>query len=467
FAAVTAAADTSLLVLGTAGSGKTTVALHRLARIAHQQPKEFPLRECGVIVPEEGLARLARRLLAPVGAKAEQVQTLDHWAITLATAVFGRLPPRCSDAPGVVVSLKRHPALYMALREQFQTLKPNQLTWRSLRRRLSELFSDRGFLSNVVARSHGGIASSAIEETVRHTMHQLADPVSVQLAQITDPRMKQALDGQALDVGSAEELAGTVDVEELPIILFLKAWRDGIAASHLAHLVIDEAEDMSPFELYVLGTLLREPISVTLAGDEAQQTHSSFRSWDFSLECLGLPSAPICRLMTSYRCPRPVTLLAQRVLGHLASGDAIATAREGAPVGRFQFDVESQADLFVVESVMELCRAEPEASIAIVLCSAEAATRFHALFREPGDARLILEGDFGFDAGIDVTHVDSVKGLEFDYVVLPDVSAKHYPETDDARRRLHVAITRTAHQLWLVSAGEGSPLVDSCSLGRT
>ena len=60
---------------------------------------------------------------------------------------------------------------------------------------------------------------------------------------------------------------------------------------------------------------------------------------------------------------------------------------------------------------------------------------------------------------MDVTDVASVKGLEFDYVVVPDASARAYPDTDDARRRLHVAVTRAAHQLWIAAPGTPSPLL--------
>jgi DNA helicase IV len=60
---------------------------------------------------------------------------------------------------------------------------------------------------------------------------------------------------------------------------------------------------------------------------------------------------------------------------------------------------------------------------------------------------------------VDVTDVENVKGLEFDYVILPDVTARAYPTNEEARRRLHVAITRASHQLWVVSSGVRSPLV--------
>jgi len=44
-------------------------------------------------------------------------------------------------------------------------------------------------------------------------------------------------------------------------------------------------------------------------------------------------------------------------------------------------------------------------------------------------------------------------------VVVPDASIRAYPDTEDARRRLHVAVTRAAHQLWIAVPGTPSPLV--------
>jgi DNA helicase IV len=60
---------------------------------------------------------------------------------------------------------------------------------------------------------------------------------------------------------------------------------------------------------------------------------------------------------------------------------------------------------------------------------------------------------------VDVSDVESVKGLEFDYVIVPDASARNYPATEEARRRLHVAVTRAAHQLWIAAVGTPSPLL--------
>jgi DNA helicase IV len=154
-----------------------------------------------------------------------------------------------------------------------------------------------------------------------------------------------------------------------------------------------------------------------------------------------------------------VTELARKILGHLAPASEPRASREGAPVGRFDFPTEQQAELFVVDAVRDLIEREPRASLAVLAHDTDTARRCYELIRELPEARLVLNGDFSFDPGIDVTDVDNAKGLEFDYVVVPDASADAYPMTDDARRRLHVAVTRTSHQLWLVSGGSVSPLL--------
>ena len=91
----------------------------------------------------------------------------------------------------------------------------------------------------------------------------------------------------------------------------------------------------------------------------------------------------------------------------------------------------------------------------------EVARSLHRLLEDMPEARLALDGRFTFRPGVDLTDVASVKGLEFDYVVVPDASARAYPDDPDARRRLHVAVTRAAHQLWIAAPGTPSPLLAS------
>lgn len=445
-----------MLVLGSAGSGKTTVALHRLS--AQCASGDDGVR---VVVPEEGLARLSRRLLAPLGVAGERVQTLDAWSASLASTVFGRLPARFDDAPASVVNLKRHPALHRALRERFRAVPPEApATLRALWRWLADALTDRTFLQSVVDASGGTLGDASVTSTVARTLRQLDASPRKQAADITDRSRVVSIDGRAFWEDTPDARGGSLDVEDLPLLLFARAMVGALPAEPVRHAVVDEAEDVSLAELSVLSSLLGAPPRVTVAGDEGQQTLSCFDGWSATLDALGARDAAVVRLETSYRCPRPVAEFARAVLGPLGPRESpVKAAREGAPVGVFAFPQESHTGLFLAGALRELVCAEPHASVGVIAHDDDTARRFFALLGEVPASRLVLDGEFTFEPGVDVTTVECVKGLEFDYVVLPDVDAGAYPDTDDARRRLHVAATRASHQLWVASSGAPSPLL--------
>jgi DNA helicase IV len=315
---------------------------------------------------------------------------------------------------------------------------------------------DAAFLRSVVAAAAGDLPTTAVEETLRHTRLQLAAPEDLSGV---DPDRREALDGRPIDEDTPQALSGTLDAEDLPILLFL-ASRGGAAGRKVAHLVVDEAEDVSLFELAVLGRQLAGK-SVTVAGDESQQTFSSYAGWPEALAALGAERAATVRLETTYRCPRPVAEVAHAVLGPLAPGAPPRAGKDGAPVSRFDFPTDAHAHLFLAGAIRDLVEREPRASVAVVAHAPEVARSIHRLLEDLPEARLALDGRFTFRPGVDLTDVASVKGLEFDYVVVPDASARAYPDDPDARRRLHVAVTRAAHQLWIAAPGTPSPLLSA------
>jgi DNA helicase II / ATP-dependent DNA helicase PcrA len=156
-----------------------------------------------------------------------------------------------------------------------------------------------------------------------------------------------------------------------------------------------------------------------------------------------------------------VMQLARDVLGpELAPPDPLV-ARSGAPVELHEFGDAGEAVAFLGDALRALVSREPTASTAVIARYPEQADLYYeGLARsEVPSLRRVRRHDFEFTPGVDVTEVSQVKGLEFDYVILVEVGAQTYPDTVEARHLLHIGMTRAAHQLWLVSTGDPSPLL--------
>jgi DNA helicase-2/ATP-dependent DNA helicase PcrA len=154
---------------------------------------------------------------------------------------------------------------------------------------------------------------------------------------------------------------------------------------------------------------------------------------------------------------------ATSLLGDLQEDDEVVTTRTGPPVELFRLSDRGACVAFLSDVLRDLMDAEPMASVAVLTPNPVASdVYFEGLERsELVRLRRIRDGEFPFKAGIEVTEVTQVKGLEFDYVIVLDVDATNYPDSPASRRLLHVAATRAVHQLWMMSVGTPSPLVDT------
>jgi DNA helicase-2/ATP-dependent DNA helicase PcrA len=240
------------------------------------------------------------------------------------------------------------------------------------------------------------------------------------------------------------------------------AGRSGRPVSY-RHIVIDEVQDFAPLEVRVLLASMQRESSITLAGDTQQHLmeHSGFTSWRGFFDDLGLDGAEIETLKVSYRSSEQIMNFATSLLGDLHEDDDVVTTRTGPPVELFRLTDRGACVAFLSDVLRDLMDAEPNASVAILTPSPVVSdVYFEGLERaELVRLRRIRDGEFPFKAGIEVTEITQVKGLEFDYVIVLDVDASNFPDTPAARRLLHVAATRAVHQLWLMSVGTPSPLV--------
>jgi len=543
--------DSGLVVIqGGAGSGKTTIGLHRLAYLAYQDPRRFRADRMLVVVFNEALARYIAQVLPALGIEGVAIRTYENWAERLRIANFPALSAEYSEeTPSVVTRFKKHPALLTAIDARVAVIEgqlerkleqagdgsKHQLleAWNASRGRAiahrlhalaswsertrglptdtrvtaervareglrkatdvvavwADLISDRAALEGVFAQRAPGTFSAADWKMIHGWCAARAAQVLLELEDRPDPVLDRGkpkkkrrdaaeqeadaapeLERQGIDGRVIEEHA-RIDREDDTLLLRLAQKllgtlkRPGKAKEPLVyeHVLVDEAQDLSPVELSTVIDTVSKAQSVTLAGDVSQRLllDNGFTNWKNVLGELGLSHVEVEPLRLSYRSTQEIIEFARSVLGPLAPEEEGTATRSGAPVELFSFGHSGEAAGFLGESLRELLQAEPRASVAVIARYPEQADIYYdALTKaEVPYLRRIVDQDFPFKPGIDVTDVRQVKGLEFDYVVLVEVGDSAYPPEDEARHLLHIGATRAAHQLWVLASGRPSPLL--------
>ena len=452
-----------LLLLGEAGFGKTTVALHRLARLRRQAG---PRLRTAAIVPTEGLRVLTASLLERMGLGGVPVFRFDQWAARQARLAFKGLPKReSSEASAQVIKLKRHPALRAAIAALVQVRRKKPRSWR---RELEHLFGDSAVLAHALAASNGQLGPGHAREVLEHTHVQFSRSSEKQHAHVTDETRLEALDGRGLDEGTPLQDAGTLDAEDYAVLFELdrlRAQRTGappVAIDQWDCLLVDEAQELAPVELALIGRALAPGGSLIAAGDAAQQLDdgATFGGWQATMAELGAPAHEAGVLEVNYRCPPEVTALARRLRDDRAAQGPGPLAAQGPGLRFTSHRSELHLASWLCDELRALRARDPGASVAVVCRGPEKAARLHRVLGHALEVRLALGGHFDFRPGVHVTCVPEVKGLEFDHVIVPDASASTYPDTPEARRSLYVALTRACHQLVLASPGRPSPLLE-------
>jgi len=446
-----------VVVRGGAGSGKTTVALHRVAYLAFQDPKRFRGERMRVLVWGRALRDYISYVLPSLGVHEVPVQTFSSWASMLVQRHFPFLPKKVAqDTPEAVSRIKLHPVM-LDLTERRVAHHGHDRNARGAFDDWCNLFDKPEPLFAELAELAPG-AFSADECEKICTWHRNQKRLLVNWIE-----------------GEKEEGA-EVDAEDGALLLRLHQLRVGKLHGRRSkrpldytHLVVDEVQDLAPVELSVILDTLDKRRSGTLAGDTQQHVveQSGFTSWNDLFERLGLPAKKLSTLRVSYRSTRQIMSFARGVLGELAEDETLPRAlREGDPVELFRFTDHGGVVAFLADSLGELMTREKWASVAVITPHPSLSRMYADGLRRAHvpSVRLVEDQEFEFKPGVQVTEVNEVKGLEFDYVVLVETSARYYPDHEHSRRLLHVGTTRAAHQLWCTSVGSVSPLFSSSEI---
>jgi DNA helicase IV len=300
-----------------------------------------------------------------------------------------------------------------------------------------------------------------IDDVLEHTHVQFSRTAEEEWAHVTDRERLVAVDGLALDVGTVSGDARSVDTEDYAVLFEIDRLRatsrSAVPVAPRAYdlVMLDEAQELAPLELALVGRSVAPGGTLIVAGDPAQQIDPSvtFTSWELTMRELACEAYESVTLDVGYRCPPEVVALARHVL------DGVTPVPPGPSVVPLALADETALASWIARELSALARHDRTATTAVICRTPLFARRLVERLRPGVPARLVLDGRFLVRGGVQVTTVDQVKGLEFDTVVIPDATAAAYPEEGSARRALYVAVTRTRHQLVVASVGERTRLV--------
>jgi len=439
--------DSGLVVIqGSAGSGKTTVGLHRIAWLTFHDPSAFRPQRMLVMVFSRALAAYISKVLPALGVDGVAVDTWPRWARWLRRLHFRAMPDAYSDeTPAVVSRFKTHTAMLRMIDDLAATHGGKNPAWV-----FEEVLTDRGWITEGLARyAPGAFSDREIDAIYRWCTRQ---------------HWFRSEGG-----GPNDHDVPCLDHEDDAILLRLHQVLRGPLevqrGQHLRydHLMVDEAQDLAPIELAVLIGATGKRRSVTLAGDVAQRVmeHREHAGWTDVLTALSLAHVGVSPLQVSYRSTQQIMQVARDILGPLAPDEPLAAPRAGAPVAHLRFGDMGAAATWLAPALTDLVAREPTANVALLAADLTVARDWYEVLErsQVPNLSLVDEQDFSFAPGIEITDIRSSKGLEFDYVVILAADARHFPAQDAARHLLHVGATRAAHQLWFVSTGVPSPLI--------
>ncbi|MDX3803654.1 HelD family protein [Streptomyces sp. AK04-3B] len=470
----------TVCVQGGPGTGKTAVGLHRVAYLLYAHRERLARTGTLVIGPNKSFLHYIEQVLPALGELTVRQGTVDdlvahvevrgaddaaaalvkgdaRMAQVLRRAVYAQV--RMPAEPVVVVRGSRRwrvPAY--ELEEMVRELLGRDIRYGAAREALPQRIAhavlvqmersgeapdDR--VQDAVARN------SAVKAAVKEVWPAV-DPAKLVLRLLTDAEFL------------AEHADGVLSEQEQKTILAAKParsvkaarWsaadavlideaRDLVERTHsLGHVVLDEAQDLSPMQYRAVGRRCSTG-SATVLGDLAQGTTPwATRSWEEALGHLGKADAVVEELTAGFRVPTDVIVYASRLLPHIAPGLApVASVRENPGF----FDLREVADTAdVVAACEEMLRNEGSTGLiaadARVPALAEALAAAGVGWLSPGEETTA-------ETRLTLVPASLAKGLEYDYVVLDEPQAVVDGEPDERTglRRLYVTLTRAVSGL--------------------
>ncbi|MEE6450902.1 UvrD-helicase domain-containing protein [Gottfriedia acidiceleris] len=508
--------NTPLIIQGVAGSGKTTVALHRLAFLIYQYRETLKADKMIIFAPNNMFLDYISNVLPELGVGGIQQTTFYDWALnTLDHEVklkdssenlnkwfaigANRLevnhtsPGKWKGSTHFMSYIDRYMDMYEASAVPENDFKPwkNRMIdketlkhWFSIEYKHYPLAKRR---ERIVARLKKWIDNElkVIEEANRRKEKkkkatQYLNSYMKQWPKHTALSFYKSLFTTTKDASIVDEIPADIikstslnckkkemDQEDLAPLVYIHNRLYGIEAKQkFHHVIVDEAQDFSPFQIALLQKMtLRN--SFTILGDLSQAIHEyqGINTWDEFLEVFNEKEVTYYELNRSYRSTMEIIHFANEIIKKADIPVSIANPvfRSGEEVKIQKVDHTNRIQV-IINSILQLKKDKMD-TIAIIGRTEDECGILHSELSAAGEeVSFIHSKQRKYEGGISVIPVYLSKGLEFDAVLLVDVDDIHYEETKQDAKLLYVGCTRALHNLTVLYSGNKSPLIGNSSL---
>lgn len=494
----------AVFIQGVAGSGKTTVALHRLAYLLYRYAGAIRADRMVIFAPNRMFLDYISGVLPELGVGDILQTTFADWALEQLQAAV-RLDedfdpftywfehPRTRDEMDTATSRLKGSLDFKSLvdaklvltesslipEESFEPMAGWKVTPAMIIEWLSTDDSNEPYMkrrTRLVSRLKRWLESEwktrrLTDKTLKSKLNTKLNAYTKKIPSFTAPQLYTSLLGEA----AAQELLGAdackntmkslkkklILPEDLAPLVYIQLRMYGSEQPPYDHIVIDEAQDYSPFQLEALKQCQRQP-SMTVLGDLQQGIHgyAGIHSWKELTALFPDTDTGYFELDRSYRSTMEIIDFANLVLGSMGDGvkPAVPVFRSGETVDVIDAGTDAERLAGVVQTVKEWQASGHYRTIAVLGRTARSCAAIAAELEAAGlPCSLVESKQEAYGGGLTVVPAYLAKGLEFDAVLIADADAASFGSHD--AKLLYVACTRALHKLKLLYSGELTTLV--------
>lgn len=510
---IRAAKNTALIIQGVAGSGKTTVALHRLAFLLYQYKEQVSAEKMIIFAPNTMFLDYISDVLPELGVGDIQQTTFADWAMGLLELDVPLADSKetlnywfetqdgtkelSEEAPGRFKGSISFMKLIKdwveglettALPElNFEPWEGAVLPYTTIRRWFEEEYKPYPLAKRkerVMARVHRWIemelkkarSAAALKEWKKKAAQreksyaakwpkldaltiykQLFKAVKVPAEWPKD--VFSSIPASVLKATGSDLKQGIIREEDLPALVYIHSLLHDIDGNaRFDHVVIDEAQDFSPFQVALLDQFVKGH-SFTILGDLSQGIHAykGVHIWEEMMSLFEEDQTGYFALTRSYRSTMEIIEFANGILKQGVQSELLAVPvfRSGDKVRLIPYQQDSRKDA-LEKALSTLIQKDYRTAAILTRTLHEASELYEQLRGEFDDLHLIDGGNQPYEGGLSILPVYLSKGLEFDAVIVADADLAHYGEHAWDAKLMYVGCTRALHELWVMH-GEDTP----------